>query len=102
MSKSVAYDRDGEAIDPNFEEVAQFLVSMRWGQEYYGSSPMSVGLSYVQIVIEGVATSTQAIEKAKEILKEVREDEPRETKAELKTTKRRIPKRVGTGSTIDA
>ena len=94
------YDDDGNIIDPDYEDVAQFLVEMKWCPEYYGNVIMPTGLNRATIVIEGVATSTQAIEKAKAILKSVREDEPRETKAELKTAKRRIPKSIGSGSTI--
>src|SRR5258706_115393 len=100
MARATQYDEDGRVIDPDMEEVAQFKVDMKWGHEYYGSeSVMPVGLLNVSIVVEGVATSTQAIEKAKEILKPVREDEPRETKAELRKSKRRLPKKIGEGST---
>jgi hypothetical protein len=93
---------DGNPIDPNLEQVAQFIVELKWSSDYYGSSsPWPVGLAQVKIVIEGVATSTEAIEKAKSILASVRQDEPRETKVELKTASRRIPKKIGNGSTFN-
>lgn len=92
--------RDEEEKD--YEEVAQFIVELSWGADhYYDQQQRQPGLDYAKIVIEGVATSTQAIEKAKELLASVRVDEPRKTEAELKTFKRLIPKRVGNGTTID-
>jgi hypothetical protein len=81
-----------------YESVAQFVVNLTWANSYYGSeTPLPSGLNSVTIVVEGVATSTEAIEAAKTALQSVRCDEPRETKVELKTSRRRLPKQIGPG-----
>jgi hypothetical protein len=89
--------------EDQYEDVAQFIVNLNWGPEYnYNNDSITQGLQCARIVIEGVATSTQAIERAKELLLSVRVDEPRETKVELKTSKRLKPRQIESGEVIDA
>ena len=78
-------------------QIVQFNVTLSWS---WGSSYRVIGVRSAQVMVEGCSTSAEAITKAIEMCKPLREDPPTNVSATVDTFTRRIPKKIGSGSTV--
>lgn len=85
------YDDDEKDIT---ETVVQFGVDLSWGDW------RAEGVSRVHVVVEGCATSSEAIDKAITMCKPLRTDQPRSVSASAETFERRKPRQLATAHTI--
>lgn len=76
------------------ETVVHFKITLNWDQWH------TPGINAVDVTVEGCTTSSQAIDKAIEIVRPLREDRPKRVSAQLEEFERPIPKQVGNGSTV--